>query len=567
MLRKFLNLLIVCAALLTPLRAEAERKQPIRTHLYGLEQYVIEVGPFRSSGGGAIEPFGSGLLLVTPQGRLAHITRLGVTTYLGGTDVPMNRTLLGAHEIRKNPTFSIHHFRIGDLLLKERGGKLEVYVSHHYFTGECMEFRISATTLELENGHISSSPLHWRTIFKAVPCIRFQEHGSAFPGYHIGGRMLWDGEGHILVVIGDHQLDGVPQEEPKISLDPHSHLGKLVRVDVKTGIGVILARGLRVPQGLVRDAKGNLWETEHGPQGGDELNLLIPGLNYGWPDATYGIDYQSKRWPHAEIQGRHPDVAWPLYGWILHMLGYYGWSGKIWDEPTRPAYAWIPSIGISAVMVSHSEKFPLWKGDLLIASLKSKSLFRTRLSENRVVYTEQIEIGWNIRDVTQIQDGSIALLLDEGQVLVLTPYLGFCAEGFRKDHIYTVGDCTPRGKNSLFEMTLLSGPPIIRSGWDVYVHGREIIYYKNPCTTGDTSLPFFLHVFPEKENNLPDHREQYGFDNLDFLFESKGLRAKEMCVVARNLPDYDISMIRTGQSYNDGERRWTGEYRSGNIYE
>lgn len=522
-----------------PIYTEAEGGQGkafVETHLYALQQYEVPVETFLPRNGGAIESLGDGLLLVTTQGRLAQVSRFGDVIYLGGVDVPMNRATLERSEIMKNPGFNIDKFRIGDVLLKKEKSELEVYVSHHYFTGTCMEFRISSTVLGLESGTVTTPPVSWRTVFKADPCIKMREgNRSIFEGHQMGGRMLLDGEHHILVVIGDHDLSGVRQGEAKISLDPHSHHGKLVRIELRTGNAEILARGLRVPQGLVRDAKGNLWETEQGPQGGDELNLLLPGSNYGWPDATYGIQYGKRQWPHAEVQGRH--------------------SGFV-----SPVYAWIPSIGASSVIVSNSQQFPLWKDDLLVASLISQSIFRARLSENRVVYVERIYIGRGIRDMVQTDDGSIALLLRNTKILFLTRSLEFCEDDYSRKHIYSI-DCPPL-RNDYYRsiMAEVGHTPIFRSHWDIYLHKNSLVYTKESCRQEDTDRLIFLHIVPVDKAVLPDYRKQYGFDNLDFSFEDGGLWDRGNCLIIRQLPDYGISLIRTGQNLSEGTPWWEVEY-------
>ena len=124
-------------------------------------------------------------------------------------------------------------------------------------------------------------------------------------------------------------------------------MGKLVRVEIETGRAETLASGLRNPQGLTRDAAGTLWETEHGPWGGDELNVLEPGGNYGWPLVSYGVWYQK-----TIIGSNDKDVA-------RH------------DGFIKPVFSWVPSIGISNLIVNDERWFPLWKDDLLISSLRS----------------------------------------------------------------------------------------------------------------------------------------------------------------------------------------------------
>ena len=201
--------------------------------------------------------------------------------------------------------------------------------------------------------------------------------------------MLTDGPDHLLVVVGDHKQD-------KCAQDPASHLGKLVRVEIATGRPATLALGLRNQQGLTRDAAGNLWETEHGPQGGDELNVLVAGGNYGWPQVTYGVGYESKvNVSRAEAVGLH-------------------------DGFIKPVFAWVPSIGISSVIVNDERLFPLWKDDLLIGSLVGRALFRVRRDGVDMQYVERIAVGNRIRDLAQMPDRRLALLLDGGLVRFLS---------------------------------------------------------------------------------------------------------------------------------------------------
>lgn len=535
MLRKFFIVLTICTAVSAPVHVHAGgqwRKTLIETHLYALQQQVVHLESFHSPGG-AIEPFRDALLVVDPEGSLAKVSRLGRVTYLGGSGVPMNRALLEKHEIMKNPRFDFSKLRIADILLKEERSQLRVYVSHHYFTGTCIEFRISVTTLRLE-GDTLGPPTSWETVFRANPCVKIKEHSWPFAGHHIGGQMLLDGEDNILVAIGDHELDGTYEGGQKISLEPRSHLGKLLRIELKTGNAEILALGLRVPQGLARDAKGNIWETEHGPEGGDELNLLMPGFNYGWPESTLGRQYGHRIWPHVQVQGRH-------------------------SRFTRPVHAWIPSIATSAVIVSDSQQFPLWKDDLLIASLKARSIFRVRLFETRVIYVERIKIGAVIRDIVQMQDGSIALLLHNSGILFLTRSLEFCKDDFPKDHIYATDCDLPH--NDYYQSIVSEVEPasIIRSRWNVYGYEDRLIYMKESCSQEDIDRPFFLHIFPVEEAVLADHSKQSGFDNQDFNFRNGDLWDGKRCIMVRRLPDYDISRIRTGQNINRVTRWWIGE--------
>ena len=218
-----------------------------------------------------------------------------------------------------------------------------------------------------------------------------------------------DGPDHLLVATGPHGQD-------KYAQDPASHLGKLVRVETETGHTAVLARGLRNPQGLTRDEVGHLWETEHGPQGGDELNVLEPGGNYGWPQVSYGVEDGSRvNVSRAGAVGRH-------------------------DGFIKPVFAWVPSIGISSLIVNDKHLFPLWKDDLLIGSLAGHALFRVRRDSTEVQYIERIEVGNRIRDLAQMPDRRIALLVDGGRVHFLRRSYAHCGDESWDGSVYAI-DC------------------------------------------------------------------------------------------------------------------------------
>ena len=348
----------------------------LTTHLYDLQSSWAWLRWDRAWGG-AIAALGDDLLVATPHGRFALVRPTGEVAYLEG-NVPMNQAELRAHPDRRK-------FRVADILLKRHSaGRYELFVTHHYFTGECMRFRLSATTLLQQGADVSVSP-EWRTILDAEPCL-----SAAANLIQAGGRMLTDGPDHLLVVIGTHNQN-------KYAQDPASHLGKLIRVEIETGRAETLALGLRNPQGLIRDEAGHLWETEHGPEGGDELNVLVAGGNYGWPQVTYGVEYESRvNVSRAAEVGLHDGFA-------------------------KPVFAWVPSIGISSILVNDERWFPLWRDDLLIGSLSGTqgsgyALFRVRRDGTDVQYVERIEVGNRIRDLTQMPDSRLALLVDGGRV-------------------------------------------------------------------------------------------------------------------------------------------------------
>ena len=387
----------------------------LETHLYALQSKVVDVGD-DAANGGAIEPLGDDLLVVSPWGDLALIDPHGDAVFLDG-QVPMNLdATLALPEAQTNA----YKFRVADILLKQHSpARWELFVTHHYFSGECFRFRLSSTTILREEGKVTVSP-SWRTIFDAEPCLAFRYEG----GQNAGGRMVTDGPDHLLIVIGDHAQNAAVQ-------DPDTHLGKLVRVGIETGDAEVLALGLRNPQGLVRDGDGSLWETEHGPHGGEEINLLEPGGNYGWPYVTYGLHYGGEDIPEYDA-------------------GYDAGKAGGHDGFVKPVFSWIPSIGISAVVVNDARAFPLWMDDLLVASLTGTeeaglALFRVRRDGTDVQYVERVPVGYRIRDMAQMPDGRIALLGDFGLVHFLSRSYTACDDGSKRRarHVYTL-DCGSR---------------------------------------------------------------------------------------------------------------------------
>jgi cytochrome c2 len=146
---------------------------------------------------------------------------------------------------------------------------------------------------------------------------------------------------------------------------------------------------------------GELLSTEHGERGGDELNLIIEGSNYGWPNVTLGTEYDNYNWSKIgdfavgkSLPGSH--------------AGY-----------KAPLFAWLPSIA-SSQLIEVTNFDERWNGDLLVASLKASSLYRLRLEAGRVLYSEPIFIGQRVRDITETTDGTIILWTDDSQLLFLT---------------------------------------------------------------------------------------------------------------------------------------------------
>ena len=146
--------------------------------------------------------------------------------------------------------------------------------------------------------------------------------------------------------------------------------------------------GHRNPQGLSFDLQGNLWDTEHAPRGGDELNLIQKGANYGWPIVSFGINYNGS--PH--------EVPWPKEGQDIAM----------------PAFRWLPSTGAAGLTVVNGSKFPQWKGDLIAGGLVGQNVDRIRVKDGKMVEREELVFGMGrVRDVALGPDGFIYVVFNQ----------------------------------------------------------------------------------------------------------------------------------------------------------
>ncbi len=365
------------------------QRQFVRTSFYNL---VVEShGPVLQEQvvGGGIARFGDRYLVATGAGRLVVFSWDPETRELHRRvlpeHVPLNRAAF-AEAVGPEGAESTRSFRVGGLLVRDEGERFKLFVSHHHWNaeGHCYTVRVSET-----EGGYATFGMHdrpeakWRTVYESSPCLPFKKIGMAFDGFQIGGRMVMLDDEHLLLTVGDHAFDGV-ESYRALPQDASADYGKTVLIDLASGASSVYTSGHRNPEGLTLDASGNVWETEHGPKGGDELNRIEQGKDYGWPRVTYGTDYGESVWPPSSTQGRH-------------------------DGFQRPVFAWIPSIGISSLIRVKPGLFDIWRGDLLVSSLRDESLWRVRVREGRALFTERIEIGARIRDFVQDKDGRLVM--------------------------------------------------------------------------------------------------------------------------------------------------------------
>jgi glucose/arabinose dehydrogenase len=225
--------------------------------------------------------------------------------------------------------------------------------------------------------------------------VIFRMNTKSNGGRHFGSRLVFDDRGHLFISLGDRG------DRPRAQyLD--DHVGTLIRLNddgsvpsdnpflgIAGALPEIYSYGHRNIQGATRHpVSGRLWTHEHGPQGGDEINLPEPGINHGWPVITYGVNYG---------------------------LGTSIGEGTAKAGMAQPIHYWTPSIAPSGMAFYNGERFPNWRGHLFVGSLKFRQLVRLELDGERVIAEERMldsALG-RIRDVRQGPDGLLYLLTDD----------------------------------------------------------------------------------------------------------------------------------------------------------
>ncbi len=308
---------------------------------------------------------------------------------------PINYGELYSSEASEKVTKSF--FRINDLYTDTEDGRQRLYVSHHFWNAEkeCFTLRISKLADDVSALLNDNSSPEWRTLYETAPCFPVNKTGIAFVGHQAGGRIVGLDENTLLFSVGDHGFDTFGGSE-NFPQDINNTYGKIWKIDRDTGEADLISLGHRNPQGLYRAPDGSIWETEHGPESGDELNKIKPGKNYGWPHVLYGTQYGHFTWPRGTSQDGH-------------------------ESYEQPAFVWTPAIAVSNLIGVEGDLFPLWKNDLLVGSLKSKTLFRLQMHEDRVIYSEPIRIGYRIRDIVETPNGEIFMWTDSRSMIRLRP--------------------------------------------------------------------------------------------------------------------------------------------------
>lgn len=250
-------------------------------------------------------------------------------------------------------------------------------------------------------GRLSDDLRHlegFQTVFRQMPKLS--------TGNHFGGRMVFDGKGYLFIGLGENNQRSTAQDLDKLQ-------GKVVRLTDQGKIPAdnpfvnqtgarpeIWSYGIRNPQGMAMNPwSDTLWLNEHGPRGGDEINIPEKGKNYGWPIATWGVNYSGFKIPEAQ--------------------------GEIVAGTEQPVFYWEKSPAVSGMAFYHSDTFPQWQQKLFIGALKEQDVIVLSVKGNKVTEDGRLlqDRGKRIRDVRVGPDGYLYVLTDEsdGALLKVSP--------------------------------------------------------------------------------------------------------------------------------------------------
>jgi aldose sugar dehydrogenase len=287
---------------------------------------------------------------------------------------------------------------VPDVVTSGQGGLLDIALHPEYETNGLVYFSHSALgpdgpTTAVSRGRLVDAGLG-NTALEDTQTIFVTQAGGT-TGRHFGSRIVFDRDGYLYLTVGD-------RGEMHRAQDPRDHAGTTLRlhddgsvpgdnpfVGDATALPEIFTYGNRNAQGMaVNPQTGAVWQNEHGPRGGDEINLIQPGLNYGWPEVTHGIDYS------GAVITEHQ-------------------SAPGMEDPLKH---WTPSIAPSGMAFYTGDAFPEWQGDIFIGALAGQHLARIRFDDTNEIAEERMMdgFGWRIRDVRDGPDGYLYLLIDAG---------------------------------------------------------------------------------------------------------------------------------------------------------
>ncbi len=300
-------------------------------------------------------------------------------------------------ELLPDPVEGLPEIRLGG-----QGGLLDLALHPDFSDNRLLYFSYakpneddSEGTTAVSRGRLEDGRLHdVEEIFEA-------QAWTSGRGHH-GSRLVFDQDGYLFITVGDRQATPAGDLEAHPAQDPTNHYGTTLRlhddgtvpednpfVDDPDALPEIWSYGHRNPQGMaVHPETNEIWQNEHGPQGGDELNLVRPGVNYGWPVIGFGVNYGPGEPIHESVSR---------------------------EGMERPVHHWTPSIATAGMMIYTGDRFPAWQGSIFTGGMAGQQLARVRVDDENQMVSEEIlarDVG-RVRDVRQGPDGFIYLAIDD----------------------------------------------------------------------------------------------------------------------------------------------------------
>ena len=312
------------------------------------------------------------------------------------TERPGRLRIVRAGRLDPNPIEGVPEVRA-----RGQGGLLDVALHPQFATNQILY--LSYSKPHADGNQSTTAVARARLDGNRLADVReiFEAKAWSTTNGHYGSRLAFDREGHLYITVSDRQAPPSGDLAAHPAQDRSNHQGTIVRLNDDGSVpgdnpfvgqaGVlpeIWSYGHRSLQGLVfHPETGDLWESEHGPQGGDELNLILPGRNYGWPVVGYGVNYNS--------------------GLAIH-------EGTMKEGMEGPKHFWVPSIATAGMTVYTGNAFPRWKGNAFVGGMAGQQLARLVLDGQNVVAEETLVRGLGrIRDVKQGPDGFIYLAVED----------------------------------------------------------------------------------------------------------------------------------------------------------
>ena len=296
------------------------------------------------------------------------------------------------------PISGVPAVRVGD-----QGGLLDVVLHPDFTTNQLVYLSYSKPSADEASG--TTAVVRGRLDGRALTDVEeiFEADAWAESMAHYGSRLAFDADGFLFVTVGDRQVPPAGDLEAHPAQRLSNHQGTVLRLHADGTVPAdnpfvqrpgakpeIWSYGHRSLQGLLVDpVTGDVWESEHGPQGGDELNLIRPGANYGWPVIGYGVNYGPERRP------------------------IHGSSSRPGME--QPVRHWVPSIATSGLMRYAGDRFPNWQGNLFLGGMNGTTSLTRLVMDGTAVASEHAMLGTDlrVRDVRANAAGDIFLVLDD----------------------------------------------------------------------------------------------------------------------------------------------------------